>query len=67
MRYGTIWYDIEKLAWSSDKAKNQEFIKDLVDEGKSLGITAGVYVRTEGCHTDCSLLPLLARVGVRVD
>ena len=43
VRYGMIWYDIERLSWSSSQATNQDFIKKLVDEGKSLGVHAGIY------------------------
>ena len=43
VRYGMIWYDIERLAWGSSKATNQAFIKELVDTGKELGVHAGIY------------------------
>ena len=42
-KFGMLWYDIEKYHWSSDKAANQGFIKEMIDEGKALGIHAGIY------------------------
>ena len=41
--YGMLWYDVERLSWSSDKASNQAFIKSMVDEGIARGVHAGIY------------------------
>jgi len=37
------WYDVETYNWSSNLASNQAFIKAMIDEGKALGIKAGIY------------------------
>eukprot|EP00806_Schmidingerella_arcuata_P001823 Macronucleus_2645.p1 GENE.Macronucleus_2645~~Macronucleus_2645.p1 ORF type:complete len:237 (+),score=22.63 Macronucleus_2645:1-711(+) len=37
------WYDVAASDWSTDLKSNQDFIKDMVIKGQSLGITAGVY------------------------
>ena len=37
------WYDVEQYNWSSNLASNQAFIQAMVDEGKKLGIRAGIY------------------------
>ena len=39
---GMLWYDIEGSDWGTT-AENQAFIKSMIDEGKRLGISAGVY------------------------
>ena len=38
-----LWYDIEHYAWSANKANNQAFIKEMIDEGQRLGVHAGIY------------------------
>mmetsp|Transcript_42492 Transcript_42492/g.102337 ORF Transcript_42492/g.102337 Transcript_42492/m.102337 type:complete len:220 (+) Transcript_42492:54-713(+) len=40
--FGMLWYDIENYHWGS-QGSNQAFIKEMVDEGKKLGIKAGIY------------------------
>ena len=42
-KFGMLWYDIEGTSWSSDKSANQAFIKAMVEEGKKLGVSAGIY------------------------
>jgi hypothetical protein len=39
---GMLWYDIEGSDWGS-LAENQAFVRGMVDEGKRLGVSAGVY------------------------
>ena len=41
--FGMLWLDIERYHWSTDLTANQQFIKEMVDEGTALGIRAGVY------------------------
>lgn len=41
--YGMLWYDVETYAWSSSQSSNQAFIQDMIDEGLSLGVVAGIY------------------------
>lgn len=41
--YGMLWYDIERLNWPANQAANQAFIKELVDTGRALGVSAGIY------------------------
>eukprot|EP01088_Endostelium_zonatum_P016248 TRINITY_DN430_c0_g1_i1.p1 TRINITY_DN430_c0_g1~~TRINITY_DN430_c0_g1_i1.p1 ORF type:complete len:214 (-),score=44.97 TRINITY_DN430_c0_g1_i1:55-696(-) len=45
VRFGTIWLDIEGPGtyWSANHASNTEFIKELLDHGRSLGAHVGVY------------------------
>lgn len=40
---GMLWYDIERYKWSSSLTENQDFIKDMIDEGLRLNIQAGIY------------------------
>mmetsp|Transcript_42494 Transcript_42494/g.102344 ORF Transcript_42494/g.102344 Transcript_42494/m.102344 type:complete len:217 (+) Transcript_42494:52-702(+) len=40
--FGMLWYDIETFRWGS-QSSNRAFIKEMVDEGKKLGIKAGIY------------------------
>ena len=40
---GMLWYDVERLSWSSDHGKNQAFLKRMIEAGRSLGVKAGVY------------------------
>jgi len=47
-KYGSIWLDIETnpssgCGWSSDLSSNCNFIQSMIQEGKSLGRTIGVY------------------------
>ena len=37
------WVDVEKYHWSPDKAKNREFIKDMVNAIHSKGKAPGIY------------------------
>lgn len=37
------WYDVERFHWSTNIYANREFIADMIKEGKSLGIKAGIY------------------------
>ena len=39
---GMLWYDIEGSDWGT-QSENQAFLRAMVDEGKKLGISAGVY------------------------
>lgn len=51
--YTTLWMDIEKYAWSSNKEHNRAFILDLLHEARSLGKKAGIYTNYymwEVCH-----------------
>uniref|UniRef100_A0A0N5BFC8 Glycosyl hydrolase family 25 n=1 Tax=Strongyloides papillosus TaxID=174720 RepID=A0A0N5BFC8_STREA len=42
-KIGTLWMDIERYEWPSDKAHNKQFILDLVSEAEALGYTVGIY------------------------
>ena len=37
------WLDVERYQWSTNKTANEAFITAMVDEGKSLGVSLGVY------------------------
>uniref|UniRef100_A0A914R7X7 Uncharacterized protein n=1 Tax=Parascaris equorum TaxID=6256 RepID=A0A914R7X7_PAREQ len=40
---GMIWMDIERFAWPSNKANNRQFIRDMVNKAKSMGVSVGIY------------------------
>uniref|UniRef100_A0A0K0FYT4 Lysozyme n=1 Tax=Strongyloides venezuelensis TaxID=75913 RepID=A0A0K0FYT4_STRVS len=40
---GTLWVNIERYEWPSDKSYNRQFILDLVSEAEVLGYTVGIY------------------------
>ncbi|CEF69004.1 Glycoside hydrolase, catalytic domain and Glycoside hydrolase, superfamily domain-containing protein [Strongyloides ratti] len=42
-KIGTLWMDIERYEWPSDKAKNRRFILELVKEAEKLGFKVGIY------------------------
>ena len=61
--FDTLWFDIETnpssgCGWSGDHSSNCAFLKDMIDEGKSLGVKVGVYASTymwssimgDACH-----------------
>ena len=46
--FGTLWFDIETnpspgCGWSGDKGSNCQFLGDMINAGKSIGIRMGVY------------------------
>jgi len=45
VRYGMLWLDIEGPGtyWSSSTTNNVNFINDMISEGRSLGVTLGIY------------------------
>lgn len=49
--FGMLWYDVENYQWSSSASTNQAFIKEMVDTGKSLGISAGIYTNLNNWQT----------------
>lgn len=61
--FGMMWFDIETnpspgCHWSSNKADNCRFMKELIDAGHGLGIHMGIYaseymwssIMGDGCH-----------------
>uniref|UniRef100_A0A0N5A2Q2 Glycosyl hydrolase family 25 n=1 Tax=Parastrongyloides trichosuri TaxID=131310 RepID=A0A0N5A2Q2_PARTI len=42
-KIGTLWMDIERYEWPSDKEENRKFILDLVSEAEALGYKVGIY------------------------
>uniref|UniRef100_A0A6B2LI18 lysozyme n=1 Tax=Arcella intermedia TaxID=1963864 RepID=A0A6B2LI18_9EUKA len=40
--YGMIWIDVEVLNWGS-QSSNQNFITEMIDQGRSLGVSMGIY------------------------
>ncbi|GMR33270.1 hypothetical protein PMAYCL1PPCAC_03465 [Pristionchus mayeri] len=44
VKYGTLWLDIERdNDWPSDLNHNRQFITDMANQGKALGVRIGVY------------------------
>jgi GH25 family lysozyme M1 (1,4-beta-N-acetylmuramidase) len=49
--FDTLWFDIETnpssgCGWSGELKENCKFLKEMIDEGKSLGVKMGVYAST---------------------
>eukprot|EP01012_Entosiphon_sulcatum_P004616 TRINITY_DN1186_c0_g1_i1.p1 TRINITY_DN1186_c0_g1~~TRINITY_DN1186_c0_g1_i1.p1 ORF type:complete len:211 (-),score=26.78 TRINITY_DN1186_c0_g1_i1:38-670(-) len=41
--FGMVWYDIERQSWSSNLASNQQFITAMINQGRAMNVSAGVY------------------------
>jgi hypothetical protein len=57
--YGMLWYDIERLEWSSNLDTNRAFVKELVDAGKQHGIHAGICACLPSVHPSYVVLLVL--------
>uniref|UniRef100_A0AC34R1A4 Lysozyme n=1 Tax=Panagrolaimus sp. JU765 TaxID=591449 RepID=A0AC34R1A4_9BILA len=44
---GTLWVDVERLAWPTDKKQNQEFISEMMTEIDKCGVWFGIYTNYE--------------------
>ncbi|TMS34175.1 hypothetical protein L596_001814 [Steinernema carpocapsae] len=42
-KIGTLWLDVERLAWPANEAHNRQFILDMASEAQRMGVTVGVY------------------------
>ncbi|KHN81900.1 putative GH family 25 lysozyme 4 [Toxocara canis] len=40
---GMLWMDIERFAWPKDQNHNRQFIRDMVNKAKSMGVSVGIY------------------------